>query len=52
MYIFQTLNEVRERTVIWMKQYNKEHPHDSLNDLTPKEYLILHHPEVSSLGRY
>ena len=52
MYIFQTLSEVRERTEIWMKQYNEERPHDSLNDLTPKEYLILHHPEVSSLGWY
>ena len=52
MYIFKTLSEVRERTEIWMKQYNEERPHDSLNDLTPKEYLIFHHPEVSSLGWY
>lgn len=52
MYIFETLSEVREQTEIWMKQYNEERPHDSLNDLTPKEYLILHHPEVSSLGWY
>ena len=28
MYIFQTLSEVRERTEIWMKQYNEERSHD------------------------
>lgn len=52
MYVFQTLSEVRERTEIWMQRYNEERPHDSLNDLTPKEYLLFHHPEVSSLGWY
>ena len=52
MYVFQTLSEVRERTEVWMKKYNEERPHDSLDDLTPKEYLLLHHPEVSSLGWY
>lgn len=52
MYIFQTLSEVREQTRIWMKKYNEERPHDALNDLTPKEYLLLHHPETSSLGWY
>ena len=40
MYIFQTLNEVRERTEGWLQKYNEERPHDSLNDLTPKEYLL------------
>jgi len=52
MYAFNTLSEVREHTEIWMRKYNEERPHDSLNDLTPKEYLLLHHPEVSSLGWY
>lgn len=51
-YIFNTLSEVRERTEDWLRKYNEERPHDSLNDLTPKEYLLLHHPEVSSLGWY
>ena len=52
MYVFQTLSEVRERTEIWLRRYNEERPHDSLDDLTPKEYLLLHHPEVSNLGWY
>lgn len=39
MYVFGTLNEVREITENWMRQYNEERPHDSLDDLTPLEYL-------------
>jgi putative transposase len=39
MYVFRTLMEVREITETWMRQYNEERPHDSLDDLTPLEYL-------------
>ena len=39
MYVFRTLNEVRDITETWMRQYNEERPHDSLDDLTPLEYL-------------
>lgn len=39
MYVFRTLSEVRELTEKWMKEYNDERPHSSLNDLTPWEYL-------------
>lgn len=39
MYVFKTLNEVRELTDRWIKEYNEERPHDSLEDLTPLEYL-------------
>ena len=39
MYVFKTLNEVREITDRWIKEYNEERPHDSLEDLTPIEYL-------------
>ena len=53
MYVFQTLNEVRERTENWIREYNEERPHDSLGDLTPWEYLAKHQPlENSNLGRY
>lgn len=34
MYVFKTLNEVRELTENWIRQYNEERPHDSMNDLT------------------
>ncbi len=42
MYVFKTLNEVREITQNWIREYNEERPHDSLRDLTPWEYLAKH----------
>ncbi len=39
MYVIRTLTEVREITKNWIREYNDERPHDSLNDLTPWEYL-------------
>ena len=39
LYLFETLQEVREVTDDWIDLYNYERPHDSLNDMTPKEYL-------------
>ena len=39
LYLFETLQEVREITDDWIDIYNYERPHDSLNDMTPKEYL-------------
>ncbi len=48
MYVFRTLNEVRELTDNWMTEYNKERPHDALNDLTPWEYLTKHELTESS----
>lgn len=48
MYVFKTLEEVRERTDAWIKDYNEELPHDALGDLTPVEYRVLHNPEISS----
>lgn len=50
MYVFKTLEEVRERTEAWMKDYNEELPHDALGDLRPVEYRVFHHPETSSNG--
>ncbi|GAA6151365.1 hypothetical protein NBRC116587_07840 [Pseudoteredinibacter isoporae] len=42
MYVFRTLNELRELTENWIREYNEERPHDSLGDLTPWEYLAKH----------
>ena len=42
MYVFRTLNEVRELTEKWVREYNEERPHDSLGDLTPWEYRDKH----------
>ena len=51
MYVFKTLSEVREITENWLREYNEERPHDSLDDLTPWEYLAKYdEPENSNLG--
>ena len=48
MFVFQTLNEVREQTEKWLKEYNEERPHDSLGDMTPREFLLTQNPDVST----
>ena len=39
LYLFQTLDEVRRMTDDWIYKYNHIRPHDSLNDMTPIQYL-------------
>lgn len=39
-HIFETLDEVRTVTDEWINHYNTEKPHQSLENLTPKEYLL------------
>lgn len=39
-YAFRTLAEVREIADQWRIEYNEERPHDSLSDMTPKEFLL------------
>ena len=38
LYLFTNLQEVKALTANWMRVYNNERPHDSLNDMTPAEY--------------
>ena len=40
MHVFKNLTEVRKKTDDWMKEYNEERLHDSLNNRTPWEYLV------------
>jgi putative transposase len=47
-YVFSGLSEVRARTENWMNEYNEERPHDSLGDLTPREYRIAHQRRENS----
>jgi len=39
LYLFESLEEVRETTYWWMIGYNEERPHDALSNLTPVEYM-------------
>ena len=39
--LFRILNEVREITDRWLKEYNSERPHESLNNLTLEEYRLM-----------
>ena len=46
MYIFETLEDVKNETEKWRGVYNRHRPHDSLGDLTPIEYLQKFSPET------
>ncbi|WES87822.1 IS3 family transposase [Dickeya fangzhongdai] len=47
-YLFRTLNKVREITERWLHEYNRERPHESLNNLTLEEYrLMAENAEIS-----
>jgi len=38
-YVFESLDEVRHLTESWIRSYNEERPHDSLNNSTPMGFL-------------
>ncbi|STX94271.1 Phage_integrase [Legionella londiniensis] len=40
-YLFRSLNEVRDITRNWMKEYNEERPHESLGDMSPLDYRLI-----------
>jgi Integrase core domain len=48
MFLFQSLDEVRKQTEKWLQEYTEKRPHDSLGDMTPREYLLTHKPEISA----
>ena len=41
MYLFNTLEEVRQLTEQWLYTYNAQRPHDALKGLAPYEYAEL-----------
>jgi transposase InsO family protein len=38
-FLFELINPVKQETESWMEDYNNYHPHESLCDKTPVEYL-------------
>ncbi|MCS3609038.1 transposase InsO family protein [Erwinia rhapontici] len=40
-HLFRTLNKAREITKRWLREYNSERPHESLNNLTLEEYRLM-----------
>ena len=40
-YIFEDIDQVREQTHIWMKDYNHYRPHDALGKIPPVKYAKL-----------
>ena len=40
IYRFESLQEVRKKTLIWIEHYNTERPHESLGNQTPSAYLL------------
>jgi putative transposase len=39
-YVFETLREVRQMTAEWIARYNELRPHESLGNLSPRQYLM------------
>lgn len=50
MYLFDSLEDVRRETKKWIRKYNNERPHDSLEKMTPIEYLMKKSPENCTLA--
>jgi putative transposase len=43
-YVFETLGEVRQMTAEWITRYNEIRRHESLGNLSPRQYLMAKSP--------
>ena len=48
MYVFKRLSEVRNITERWINEYNEQRPHESLGNLTPREYMTFNNQAQDS----
>ena len=37
-YVFESLDQVRETSAAWMREYNEERPHDTLDGIPPSVF--------------
>jgi putative transposase len=38
-YVFDAIEQVRETTETWLREYNEERPHDSLGRVPPLTFM-------------
>ena len=38
-YLFESIQEAQMKTNVWLKHYNEERPHESLNNLSPRNFI-------------
>jgi len=48
--IFENINQVKEKTVEFLEDYNNHHPHDSLGKMSPIEFL--NHREIKKMSNF
>ena len=39
-YVFESLDQVREISAVWMREYNEERPHDTLDGIPPTSFRV------------
>jgi putative transposase len=47
-YVFDSIEQVRDVTEIWLREYNEERPHDSLGRVPPLMFMPRQQPPAES----